>query len=56
MKKKAINYRTLGMLIGLAFGVCIGVATDNIPIGAGGGLAIGLAIGVGLDQWAKGQT
>jgi hypothetical protein len=49
-QEKFISYRTLGMLIGLAVGVCIGAATDNIPIGTGGGLSIGLAIGCGIDE------
>jgi F0F1-type ATP synthase assembly protein I len=44
------------MLIGLAVGVFIGAVTDNIPIGAGGGLSIGLAIGFGVDEWVKRQA
>ncbi|MGA3015237.1 MAG: hypothetical protein ABSD71_14510 [Bacteroidales bacterium] len=44
MKKK--NFFGKWVVIGLAIGVAIGVATKNIPMGGGIGVLVGFAIGM----------
>jgi hypothetical protein len=44
------NYIGLGLAIGLAFGVVLGLTIfDNFAIGAGSGMVLGLAIGSAIQ-------
>jgi len=49
MEKEKNNFIGKWMVIGMAIGVGIGAATDNIGIGIPVGLAIGVAIGA--SKW-----
>jgi zinc transporter ZupT len=47
------NQMSVGIAIGVGFGLALGVALNNLPIGIALGVGVGAAIGTSLDQKRK---
>ena len=55
-KKRRMNYKGIGMAIGLIFGWVIGSLAGNPIIFAGGTMILGFAIGTAIDQRNRENT
>jgi hypothetical protein len=54
-KQRLLNYKGIGMAIGLIFGWVIGSLAGNPIVFAGGTMILGFAIGTAIDQRKRGN-
>ena len=52
-KKSDHNFQVTGISVGLCLGVAFGLMFDNLAIGISVGLCLGLAIGTAIDKDKK---